>query len=306
MARSRNYCFTINNWDQADIEWFEEVDVKFIVIGKEEGELGTKHLQGYCNFKNEHTLKSLKKVHPTAHWEIRRGTDEQAYDYCIKDGDYLERGKRQMSQAAKGEAGKLSAEERRKMAESGDYSQLPPEHDKAYDYVHRKKLAESITDTVALDNHWLKGRSGVGKSRAIRDTFTSFYSKAINKWWDGYNYEKVVLIDDVDQSTTEWLPRLLKIWADHYAFNGEMKGAMLKMRPLIVLVTSQVGIGACCKTQEEIEALERRFKLWEWDPYQDDFWCQELGEAWKPYWQQRYQQAEADKKELDEAFDDAV
>ena len=45
----------------------------------------------------------------------------------------------------------------------------------------------------------------------------------MNKWWDGYAGEEVVVLDDFDPRHAEHLSYYLKIWADHYAFNAEVK-----------------------------------------------------------------------------------
>lgn len=44
-----------------------------------------KHWQGYAVFKKVMRFSALKKIHETMHWENRKGTHKQAYDYCIKE-----------------------------------------------------------------------------------------------------------------------------------------------------------------------------------------------------------------------------
>ena len=51
--------------------------------------------------------------------------------------------------------------------------------------------------------------------------------KLNNKWWDGYQSQKVVIMEDVDKETVKFLHHHLKIWADRWGFIGETKGARL-------------------------------------------------------------------------------
>ena len=44
---------------------------------------------------------------------------------------------------------------------------------------------------------------------------------------DGYQSQKVVIMEDVDKETVKFLHHHLKIWADRWGFIGETKGARL-------------------------------------------------------------------------------
>lgn len=84
----KNWCFTLNNYTEDDIgamvPRFHKICKKFY-FAKEVGESGTPHLQGTCEF--------TKKVRPISiglnraiHWERRKGTWDEAYTYCMKEG----------------------------------------------------------------------------------------------------------------------------------------------------------------------------------------------------------------------------
>lgn len=82
-GHSTNWVFTINNPSDScnPLQW---PGVRFLIYQKEQGEKGTKHLQGYVQFEKQKQLVSVKKVHSTAHWEVRQGTHEEAVAYCTK------------------------------------------------------------------------------------------------------------------------------------------------------------------------------------------------------------------------------
>lgn len=93
----RRYCFTLNNFapeDEQRLKDLAESDrVKYLVYGRESGNSGTPHLQGFVIFNSSVVLATAKAlISSRAHLEATRGTTQQASDYCKKDGDYVEFG----------------------------------------------------------------------------------------------------------------------------------------------------------------------------------------------------------------------
>lgn len=92
----KRWCFTINNPTEADVFWndleatgkVQNKEVNYIILQEERGENGTLHYQGMIIFKDQIRLSQLKKINARAHWEVMRGTPEQARDYCRKDDTY--------------------------------------------------------------------------------------------------------------------------------------------------------------------------------------------------------------------------
>lgn len=91
--RSRGWCFTLNNYTEEEFKKMSDGDhmktLEKWIVGKEIGESGTKHLQGYYYFKNARTLKKMKEIDERAHWETAKGSPKQNLDYCSKDGEYV-------------------------------------------------------------------------------------------------------------------------------------------------------------------------------------------------------------------------
>lgn len=93
ISQSKYWCFTWNNPKLNELEFQQEL-TRFSsswIFGKEEGASGTPHYQGYIEFDKKIRPMSLK-LSKEIHWEKRKGTRQQATDYCAKDGLYFCRG----------------------------------------------------------------------------------------------------------------------------------------------------------------------------------------------------------------------
>lgn len=260
--QNRKWCFTLNNWTEEEFENLLKTDSDYIIIGKEVGEQLTPHLQGFLYFKNKKTLKQCKAINGRAHWEIAKGSVDQNVTYCSKEGNVTERGIKPANAKEKGIKGAAAIAAQWELAKAGKFEELPPASIKTYEYIFAK-YGHKPQDIDNLDNIWIYGTSGCGKSRYVRDTYTRFYSKSISKWWDGYTDEEVVVIDDIDPSHAEksGIGYNLKIWADHYVFNAETKGGTLFIRPKQIIVTSQYSISSVFTDPETFAAISRRFRV---------------------------------------------
>lgn len=274
MSVSRNYVFTVNNYDDEDehqvyaLAW--ENLVRYICVGKEVGESGTRHLQGFVCFSQPKSLNQVKKLFPTAHFEEKRGTFQQASDYCKKDGDYFEWGSLPMDDNRKGDAGAAAMEELMQRTceciRKGDYKSIPyaaTHHIKAAEYrVLKEAQQDRNLDIIdgEMEHLWYYGKAGTGKSRKARDENPGAYLKMCNKWWDGYNGQDVVIIEDFDKDH-KVLNHHMKIWADRYPFPAEVKGGKIDIRPKKVIVTSNYHPGEIWQEEQELRPILRRFKI---------------------------------------------
>lgn len=268
--RSRFWCFTVNNPTEADAGTigtaFDKGELDYIVLGKEVGESGTHHIQGYMICKKKTRLSTVKKLLSTrAHLEAAKGTPQQASDYCKKEGDYREYGELPEPKHIKG--GRANAKrysDAYEQACKGDLEAIDKELlTKHYNTYKRIKLdhIERLPDLEGTCGIWYYGLAGAGKTRTARATYPDAYPKRLNKWWDGYDplIHKDVIVDDIDKSHT-YMAHDLKIWTQEYDFLAETKGASILIRPEHIVITSQYKIDEIWEDQETRDALNRRFK----------------------------------------------
>lgn len=273
---SRRFCYTLNNFTEKDLDHMKAVKCRYHVIGQEKGESGTPHLQGYIEFSQAKTVSAARKICPTAHWEISMGNSQQASDYCKKELVVYEGGERSMTSVEKGVGEKRRWEECWDLAKAGKIQEIDAELRIRY-YQTFLKVAKDYMpkpeDLSSVCGYWYYGQAGFGKSHLARYNHPGYYEKMANKWWDGYQNEEVVLIDDLDVKH-DVLAHHLKIWSDRYAFIAETKGGALRIRPKVIVVTSQYRIDQIWPDLETQHALQRRFKEVEVTDWKKREWTQ--------------------------------
>ena len=197
---NRNYCFTLNNYTETEVEQLKAIGCSYILLGREVGEQGTPHIQGYVEFENSKRLTTLKKINPRIHWEPRKGTQEQAIEYCKKDnrweeyGKKKEQGQRKDLDAIKDDILKGKKVDELAIENPEIVHQYGRTLDRIEDIALRKQFRTEMTQGV-----WLWGETAVGKSHIAFDGYnpeTHYLWANDGKWWDGYRGQEIVIMND--------------------------------------------------------------------------------------------------------------
>lgn len=190
------------------------------------------------------------------------GTRFQAVKYCTKDGVYEEFG------ALAPLFHKLVEEEEKKAARSGGGSKnkaIPflemykngmslaeiAEHPDCSAYILRHLREILVYHDEPRDRSkpmrviWYYGPTGTGKTRrAMWEAEQEFGPGSVyvknspNKWFDGYDGQKVVIFDDLRSSWFEY-SFLLKL-LDRYGCQVEVKGGVRQWKPDVIYVTAPI------------------------------------------------------------------
>lgn len=259
---ARNWLCTLNNPGDLSLAQIHELTKATYTVGQlEKGENGTVHLQFYQNFKTKCRLSHYKKVLPQAHCEPVV-VDNGVAKYCVKEETRVE-GPWEYGTKPIQRNSKTDWEEVFTNAKRGRLEDIPADV-RVRCYSQLKKIEKDhlqVKDATHLRGVWIYGASGYGKSRIARRDYPDAYPKLCNKWWDGYQGQKNVIMDDIGPEH-KVLSQQLKIWADRYGCILETKGGALTSEYENFVVTSQYSIEEIfVDDTKTIEALRRRFKV---------------------------------------------
>jgi len=269
--KSRKYTWTFNNYTQDDIDAIKSIDARYLCFGKEVGSVeGTPHLQGFVFFANARAFDSVRALFPRGvHLEVSNGTPKQNKAYCSKDGDFYEQGECPIDAGEKGALEKERWADIIKLSREGNFEEICLKYPDVYgsrlrtlEYLRSKRPRDvSALEGPGPFHEWIVGPTGCGKSRGARaDNPGAYIKEPESKWWDSYDGEAVVIIDDFDKFQVAQ-GGSLKRWLDRYPFQAEVKGGMQMIRPKKIIVTSQYHPHEIWDDQKTVDAIMRRVNL---------------------------------------------
>lgn len=252
--------------------WSEELeqspnnhpDLRFIVFQKERGEEGTPHLQGYLELKQRKTLNQVKRILQTntVHLELRRGTAEQAIAYCTKEDTRVE-GPWEGGSVSTGQGTRTDLATIRERIRAGASDQEIADEFFG-SWCRYNKAFQKYRSIITPKRNWrtevtvIVGPPGTGKSRKAYDEWPDGYWKQRSVWWDTYENQKNVVIDDF----YGWIPYdvLLRV-CDRYPLLVETKGSQANFVAEKIVITSNQPPTKWYK-RGDLRALIRRVDRW--------------------------------------------
>lgn len=237
-TQGRFWMFTLNNPqpEEDPRRWLSE----YCIWQLEKGEEGTPHYQGYIVFKSNKTPHAVKLINPRAHWELRFGTHEQAKQYCSKEETRVSGPWTTGEEPKKGKRTDLIYFKRR--LQEGATEQDILEDDELYTTLQQYPKSLGVHRMLSTKHRNFKTRVLVlygppkkGKSHYWSVAFPGAYVKPVGEWWDGYDQQEVVILDDF----YGWLKYafLLQL-LDRYPMYVEVKGGTRVFNSKIIVITS--------------------------------------------------------------------
>lgn len=272
-TKAKHWTFTIINPNDAHFSKFEDIKefTTYWIYGQEIAPTtGTPHLQCYLVGKKQITLPTMRRWFGTSDgntYIVSNGTPQQNRTYCSKDGKFQEWGELPPARhSAGGEATKKKWEDIAKNAKDGQMDVIYNEHPKEFvtNYRTLKQIGfdfQQIPENLKQPcGEWIYGESGVGKSFTARKENPNAFIKPMNKWWDNYQKQDTIIIEDMSPAFAQSMEYFFKIWPDCYSFPAEIKNHTVQIRPKKIVVTSQYHPKQIWQG-EALDAILRRFTI---------------------------------------------
>lgn len=282
MTSSMYWCFTLNSDPRSFLanlgRLHREKSQHIVYICGQLEEASHLHFQGYVQLKRSRRLSWLRNnISAEAHFEVQRGTNKQARDYCCKeDGtevadSFIECGQFKPGRSGQGARNDVHAL-RDAVKEGRSQRSLIEDDDMVYSFAKFIKFHDRVRSLYRPPDreeprevHLYVGRPGTGKTRKAKQENPGLFEIPITNgtlWLDGYDQHEVVLFDDfMGRGSKMTLDNLLK-FLDRYVQQVPIKGAYVWFNPRKIIVTTNYhprGWYNWNNRESSYSALKRRF-----------------------------------------------
>lgn len=269
---ARTFCVTVNDRDEVEQKWptaIQEPSDEFTesvryVVWQRERAPGTDrvHIQGYIELFKPAGLVKLKRMFncPTMHVEKRRGTQDQARDYCMKvdtrdgaDGGPFEYGTYSRT-PGEGQGKRNDLTDAVEALQAGGVDKVVQEHPNTYVRYHRgihalyqaRLQIQASKSQRSVRSAVFYGEPGTGKTHAAfelarimgEDIYVLNAPSGRNQsiWFNGYQNEKILLVDEMNGDWIGW--QFLLRLTDKYPLQVQTKGGQVWAMWTVVIFTS--------------------------------------------------------------------
>lgn len=202
MSRYRAWCFTSYSVDDVSQCLLQAVQCVYMIYGRETcPKTDREHLQGYVYFENTKTLTAVKRILPgSPHLEPARGTPQQNIAYCSKEdtspfimGEPPSQGRRTDLQIVRDAVLRNNGNVRSIMAEASSL-QASRYADTLLKYRFTNQYRVRKVKVLATEQELIEKLEKYGPD----DCYC--YTPSLNgKWFDGYDYQPVLLVFDAHE-----------------------------------------------------------------------------------------------------------
>lgn len=270
LSKFRTYCFTLFTDVKPSLN---NDQFKHIVAGREQCPKTNKiHYQCCVYFHNQKTITAAIKhlqshFNVKCHVELCKGTYEENIAYCTKDNDYEELGVRP-SQGKRSDIIQIKDDIMSGKITTKDvildnpifYHQYGRTLDKIEDFKKRLDFRKEMTTGV-----WYYGKTGVGKSHLAFKDFnpkTHYVLPNDNGWWDGYEQQETVIINEFrGELTFKTLLELCDKWPYSVKRRGREPMPFTSKKVIITSCHPPEGIYKNLEDGDKMDQLLRRFQI---------------------------------------------